>query len=295
MKYKMGISAINWVNEDVLTIGDHYTCDEVLSDMNKLGFIGTEGCRKFPRAAEELANKLGAYGLQLTSQWKSVMFSDPAIREQEMKAFCEHADFLKALGCKHVVTCETTYGFSDSDLSRRRTQLTLSDEEWAHMVEGLHAAGKYCHDNGMKLVYHFHAETVIEGPAHIDRLLAETDPKLVSLLYDTGHAYYGGSNPLELLEKHYDRIAYIHLKDVRQAVLDWKRENGIGFTEAVVEGLFTVPGDGCIDFRPIFEQLEARGYNGWIILEAEQNSDIADPVQYALKAKQYLASIGVER
>ncbi|WP_027086574.1 myo-inosose-2 dehydratase [Cohnella panacarvi] len=289
MKYTFGISAINWVNEDVLEVGDWYTCDDVLSDMSRLGFKGTEYCRKFPRDTGQLASKLKEYGMVLTSQWKSVLFSDPQRREAELQAFREHADFLKEMGCGQVVVCEVAYAFNDPVVERRRTRTALTDEEWQHMVDGLHAAGTYCRDNGMKLVYHYHAETVVESPEQIRRLMDSTDPRLVHMLYDTGHTYYGGSDPLELLRTYYDRIAYIHLKDVRQNVREWKRDSGTGFTDAVVKGLFTVPGDGCIDFGPIMRELDERGYDGWIILEAEQNPAVADPVEYAQKAKQYLS------
>lgn len=289
LKATFGISAINWVNEDVLSIGDRYTCDEVLSDMSMLGFKGTEFCRKFPRDVAQLQAIMAQYGMRLTSQWKSVLFSDPAVQEEELRAFREQADFLRAMGCEHAVVCETTYAFNDAKPERRCTRDSLSDEEWEHVVDGLHKAGRYCSDIGMKLVYHHHAETVIEGPDHIRRLMASTDPALVYLLYDSGHAYYGGSDPLELLREYYHRIAYIHLKDVRQSVLDWKRAGGIGFTDAVVNGLFTVPGDGCIDFGPIMRELGARDYDGWIIIEAEQDPDVADPVAYARKAKSYLS------
>jgi len=288
MNVKFGISAINWVNEDVLEVGDWYTCDDVLSDMSALGFKGTEFCRKFPRDVNLLKQKMTQYGMELTSQWKSVMFSDPERREEEMRSFREHVDFLHAMGSQQTVVCEVAYGFNDPRPDRRRQRTALSDSEWAHMVEGLHAAGAYCRDLGMKLVYHYHAETVIENPEQIRRLVDTTDPALVHLLYDTGHAWYGGSDPLELLRTCYDRIAYIHLKDVRQQVLDRKRAEGIGFTDAVVQGLFTVPGDGCIDFGPIMRELEERGYEGWIILEAEQNPAVADPVEYARMAKAYL-------
>lgn len=288
MKPMWGISAINWVNEDVLALGDHYTCDDVMGDMARLGFKGTEFCRKFPRDPQALGDKLRQYGLQLTSQWKSVLFTDPAVREEELRQFAAHADFLRKMGCRHVVVCETAYSFSDPLPGRRRSRTALDDAQWRELVIGLHAAGAYCRERGMKLVYHYHAETVVESPEQIGRLLASTDPELVHLLFDSGHALYGGSDPLTLLQQHYGRIAYIHLKDVRPDILAWKRERQIGFTDAVAQGLFTVPGDGCIDFRPIMAELQARQYDGWIILEAEQDPARADPVLYAEKAKRYL-------
>lgn len=290
MKVQYGISAINWVNEDIMELGDHYTAEQVLGDMSRLGFEGTEFCRKFPRDTEELKQLLDRNGMVLTSQWKSVHFSQPERREEELQAFREHADFLKAMGCRYVVTCETGNAFEDLENNSVRIE-PLTDEQWKHMVEGLNEAGRYCRDNGMQLVYHYHGETVVESGDEIARLMESTDPELVHMLYDTGHAYFGGSDPLHIFQTYYDRIRYIHLKDIRQEVLDWKRQEGVRFREAVRQGIFTVPGDGCIDFQPIFNELKARGYEGWMIIEAEQDPSIADPVEYAQKAKAYLSEI----
>ncbi|MFE5322041.1 myo-inosose-2 dehydratase [Paenibacillus sp. NPDC056579] len=290
MKVKYGISAINWVNEDIMELGDHYTAEQVLGDMSRLGFEGTEFCRKFPRDTDALKQLLADNGMVLTSQWKSVHFSRIELREQELKSFREHADFLKAMGCSYVVTCETGNAFEDLESNSVRIE-PLSEEQWNHMAEGLNEAGRYCKDNGMQLVYHYHGETVVENGEQIARLMEMTDPELVHMLYDTGHAYFGGSDPLTILRTYYDRIRYIHLKDIRQEVLDWKRREGIRFRDAVRKGIFTVPGDGCIDFKPIFAELAERGYEGWMIIEAEQDPSIADPVEYAEKAKAYLQQI----
>ncbi|TBL71442.1 myo-inosose-2 dehydratase [Paenibacillus thalictri] len=291
MNVKYGISAINWVNEDIMELGDHYTAEQVLGDMSGLGFAGTEFCRKFPRDVEQLKKLMAGFNMELTSQWKSVHFSDPSRREEELQAFREHADFLKAMGAKYVVTCET--GNSFEDLTQNSVTVEpLTDEQWKHLAEGLNEAGRYCRDNGMQLVYHYHGETVVESGEEIARLMEITDPELVHMLYDTGHAYFGGSDPLHVLKTYYDRIKYIHLKDIRQDVLDWKRENNVRFREAVRKGVFTVPGDGCIDFAPIFAELKARGYEGWMIVEAEQDPSIADPVVYAAKTREYIAKVG---
>lgn len=291
MNVKLGISAINWLNEDRHLFKDLYTGEEVLSEMSKLGFEGTEMSRAFPRNVHELKALLSSKGLSLASGWKSVLFSDPSRRQTEMKAYREHVDFLKAMGCKHVVTCEIRNQFTGPDRSKI---VPLSDEEWKYMVDGLHEAGRYCRENGMELVYHFHGETVVETPEEIHKLVEMTDPELVHLLYDTGHAYYGGSDPLELLKTYYDRIRYIHLKDVRQDVLNWTRLYRVKFSHAVKKGIFTVPGDGCIDFIPIFQKLIERQYEGWLVIEAEQNPLTANPFAYAFKGKQYIEEV-IER
>lgn len=290
MKVKFGISAINWINEGIKEFGAHYTAEQVLEEMSRLGFEGTEFCRKFPRDIDALKQLLSRYNMVLTSQWKSVHFSDPARHEAELKGFREHADFLKAMGCSYVVTCESGNVVEERDQGTVRVE-PLTDEQWKHTVDGLHEAGRYCKENGMQLVYHYHGEKVVENGEEIARLMESTDPELVHMLYDTGHAYYGGSDPLYILKTYYERIRYIHLKDVRQDVLDWKRKTGVSFKEAVRQGIFTVPGDGCIDFGPIFKELSARGYEGWILIEAEQDPAVADPVKYAQLSMNYINSL----
>jgi inosose dehydratase len=290
---KIGISPINWVNEDVLELGDHYTFEDLLGDFSKLGFRATENCRKFPKDPAVLKAALADKGIRLTSQWKGVLFSDPSVRESELEAYRQHVAFLKQMGAEHVVTCEL--GGSITGDPRREVNaknvIPPTDEQWNHMVEGLHQAGEICRDNGMKLVYHYHIGTIVEKPEEIDRLMATTNPELVHLLYDTGHAYYGGYDLLELLRKYRSRIAYVHLKDIRQDVLDRVRRESIRFQDAVIEGVFTVPGDGCIDFTPIFKELQDQNYEGWMIIEAEQDPSVADPYQYASKARNYIEHI----
>jgi inosose dehydratase len=290
---RLGISPINWVNEDVLELGDHYTFEDLLADFTSLGFAGTENCRKFPKDPHTLLRSLNDNGLHLTSQWKGVLFSDPDRRASELDSYRQHVEFLHAMGSKYVVTCELG-GSIIGDPRREPGQtevLAPTDEQWKHMVEGLHQAGVICREYGMRLVYHYHIGTVVERPDEIDRLMSTTDPELVHMLYDTGHSYYGGGDPLALLRKYADRIPYIHLKDVRQDVLDRVRREHIRFQDAVIQGVFTVPGDGCIDFSPILRELYSRGYNGWAIVEAEQDPGIANPYEYAQKSKSYIENI----
>jgi inosose dehydratase len=290
---KLGISPINWVNEDVLTLGDHYTFEDLLADFSSLGFQATENCRKFPKDPDVLVEALAEKGIRLTSQWKGVLFSDPTRREEELESYRQHVQFLKRMGAKSVVTCELG-GSIIGDPRRPALEkhvVPLTPEEWDHMVEGLQQAGEICRENGMKLVYHYHIGTVVEKPDEIDRLMATTDPELVHLLYDTGHAYYGGYDPLELLRKHGDRVAYVHLKDIRQSVLERIWESGIPFQNSILLGVFTVPGDGDIDFAPIFLLLRDQGYDGWMIIEAEQDPSVANPYEYAKLSKRYIEGI----
>lgn len=301
-QWRFGISPINWVNEDNHEIGDHYTFEQLLDDFSRLGFTGTEMCRKFPKQPSELKHRLAEKGIELASQWKGVIFADPALRAEELAAYRKHVEFLSAMGSRHVVTCEIggsphadpRFGSHDLHSPELHTVRRLNDEQWKHVAEGLEQAGRICDEYGMKLVYHYHASTVVERGDEIDRLMEMTDPALVHLLYDTGHALHGGTDPLALLKKHCDRIAYVHLKDVRKDVLKQVKQEGISFLDSIPQGVFTVPGDGCIDFRPIFQHLKEREYAGWMIIEAEQDPLKADPVVYAERSIAYIRGIMAE-
>jgi inosose dehydratase len=288
--FRIGIAPISWVNDDIPGLGDHYTQDQVLSEMSSLGYVATEMGRLFSQDPPSLKAKLEEHGVQLASKFVGVLFSDANRLEEELQSFGQWVEYLKEMGCEYVITCEMG-GSMHWDPRRSPEEKgiqKLTEKEWESLVEGLHRAAHICQENGMQLVYHFHAGTVVETAEEIDRLMESTDPNLVHLLYDTGHALYGGYDPLELLKKYYNRIKYVHLKDVRRDVLEYVRKEKLDFRTAVLKGLFTVPGDGCIDFVPIFQELIKRNYNGWIIVEAEQDPAVANPYQYAKMAKEYI-------
>jgi inosose dehydratase len=288
--FRIGIAPIGWVNDDIPGLGDHYTQDQVLSEMSALGYISTEMGRIFSQDPPALRVKLEEHGIQLASKFVGVLFSDANRLEEELQSFSKWVKYLKEMGCEYVITCETGGSMHwDPRRSPEDKEIQkLTEKEWETLVEGLHRAANICQEYDMQLVYHFHAGTAVETVEEIDRLMSLTDPNLVHLLYDTGHALYGGYDPLELLKKYYDRIPYVHLKDVRSDVLEYVRKENIDFRTSVLKGLFTVPGDGCIDFAPIFKELIERNYNGWMIVEAEQDPAIANPYKYALMAKEYI-------
>lgn len=292
LKLKLGIHPINWVGEDVREHGETTTYEQILDEIQKLGLTGTEMGRKFPKDRNILKETLASRGIQLVSQWKSVLFSDPAYHESELKAYREHAVFLHDMGSPVISTAEVggSLHFDPRRTPHEKEVQRLDAAGWAALAEGLNAAGRIAADYGMKLTYHHHGGTVVERPEEIDRLMELTDPSLVYLLYDTGHAYYGGADPLELLRKHANRIAYIHLKDVRFPVLEEARREGADFVTCIRKGVFTVPGDGGIDFGPILAELAARGYAGWAMLEGEQDPALHPAYEYARRSLDYLAS-----
>ncbi|GMK44153.1 myo-inosose-2 dehydratase [Paenibacillus glycanilyticus] len=293
LPFKIGAHPINWVGEDVKEHGAYTTYEQIMDEMQRLGLTGTEMGRKYPTDIEVLKQELAKRNLQLVSQWKSVLFSDPAYREEELAAYEQHVKFLKEMGSTVISTCEVggSLHFDPRRTPHEKEVIPLDEAGWKSLAEGLNAAGAIAKQHGLKLTYHHHGGTAVESPEEIDRLMELTDPDLVYLLFDTGHAYYGGANPIEVLRKHYNRIAYIHLKDVRQPVLDEARSEKADFITCIRKGVFTVPGTGDLDFRPVVEELLARGYNGWAMLEGEQDPAKAPAFEFASKAITYLESL----
>ena len=164
----------------------------------------------------------------------------------------------------------------------------LNDEEWKTLCEGLNKLGELAADKGMKLVYHHHMGTVVQTEAEIDLLMDRTDPSLVYLLFDSGHLAYSGEDYMSVLNKYAARIKHVHLKDIRPEVVAKVKAEKLSFLQGVRLGTFTVPGDGSIDFAPIFKVLDSTGYEGWMLVEAEQDPAIANPFEYALKARNYI-------
>jgi inosose dehydratase len=297
LPFNLGIHPINWVGEDVKEHGDSWTFEQIINDIEALGLKGTEMGRKFPTDLHVLKKELAARDIQLVSQWKSVFFSEPSRRTEELKAYEEHVLFLKEMGSKVISTAEIggSLHWDPRRTANEREVARLDEAGWKNLAEGLNQAGEIAKAHGMKLTYHHHGGTVVERPEEIDRLLELTDPGLVYLLFDTGHAYYGGSDPLALLKKHYKRIAYIHLKDIRQEVLDQARAEGVDFASCIRKGVFTVPGDGCLDFQPIFAELIRNGYSGWALLEGEQDPAVHPAFEYAKRSLAFIASITAEQ
>jgi inosose dehydratase len=283
---QLAISPINWTNDDMFDLGDHYSYEQILDEMRDLGFKGTELGRKYPKDVQKLRQELGSRGLTLTSAWCDILFSDPKASEETMSKFQAHVLFLKQMGCHYVVTADgggSVHWDPREDRSDKGVK-KYSDEEWASLCSNLNAAGQFCRSHRMTLVYHIHTATGVEYMEEIDRLCAGTDPEVVSLLVDTGHLYYCGVDSAEVIRKYRDRVRYVHLKDVRQQILDKAKQEHINFNDSVKLGIFTVPGDGAIDFAPIFDALSEANYQGWLVIEAEQDSLIANPIVYANKA-----------
>lgn len=285
---KIGIAPIGWTNDDMPELGGENTFEQCVSEMALAGFTGTEIGNKYPRDVEVLQKALHLRKLEVASAWFSAYLTVKPL-EETVEAFIKHRDFLHAMGSKVIVVSEQGHSIQgEMDTPLFDNKPIFNDGDWKRLTEGLHRLGELARAKDMHLVYHHHMGTGVQTTVEIERLMASTNPDLVSLLYDTGHLVFSGEDPLYILNRYMDRIKHVHLKDVRIDVARRVLEEKLSFLQAVKEGVFTVPGDGCIHFEPVFQSLATAGYRGWMLVEAEQDPARANPLEYAMKARQYI-------
>ena len=284
-KVKLGIAPIAWTNDDMPDLGSENTFEQCISEMALAGFTGCEVGNKYPRDdIPALKKALSLRNMQICNAWFSSFLLTKPYDEVE-KDFTDHISFLKEMGAKVVGISEQSYSIQGTDKSVFKDKYIMNDDEWAR----LHRLGKVAKDMGIVLTYHHHMGTVVQTAAEIDRLMENTDPELFSLLYDSGHLAYCGEDYIGVLKKYANRVKHVHLKDIRPEVIDKVKKENLSFLEGVRLGTFTVPGDGAIDFGPIFDILADSGYEGYVLVEAEQDPAKANPFEYALKARKYIA------
>jgi inosose dehydratase len=287
-KVKLGIAPIAWTNDDMPDLGKENTFEQCISEMALAGFTGSEvGC-KYPRDVNVLKKALALRGLQIASAWFSAFLTTKPYEETE-KEFIQHRDFLHTMGAKVVVVSEQGHSIQGkTDIPIFEGKYYLNDKEWRQFAEGLNKLGKLAKEKDMKLVYHHHMGTVVQTTEEIDRLMSMTDENLVYLLFDSGHLAYSGESLIVILKKYVNRIKHVHLKDVRPEIREKVKKEKLSFLQGVRAGAFTVPGDGCIDFGPIFTVLAENDYEGWLLVEAEQDPAKANAFEYAQKARTYI-------
>ncbi len=195
------------------------------------------------------------------------------------------------MGAKVVGVSEQGHSIQGTDKSIFRDKYVMNDGEWDLLCTGLNKLGKVAKDMGIQLCFHHHMGTVVQTAAEIDRMMENTDPELFGLLFDSGHLAYCGEDYMAVLKKYADRVRHVHLKDIRPEVIAKVKEENRSFLDGVRMGTFTVPGDGALDFKPIFDVLEAVGYEGYVLVEAEQDPAKANPLEYAIKARKYINEI----
>lgn len=288
-KIKLGIAPIGWTNDDLPDLGSENTFEQCVSEMALAGFTGSEVGNKYPKDTKVLKKALELRGIEICNAWFSACFTSKAEAEV-LEEFVAHRDFLYEMGAKVIGAAEVGNSIQGLKEPIFDAKPVYTEEQWGKVVRGYNLMADLAEEKGMKLACHHHMGTGIQTMEEIDRFM-ENVQENVYLLFDSGHIYYSeGSEEscLELLKKYIGRTAHVHLKDVRPEVIAKVKNEKLSFLDGVREGSFTVPGDGAIDFYPIFNVLEENGYEGWMVVEAEQDPAKANPLEYAMKARKYI-------
>ena len=289
-KVKLGIAPIAWTNDDMPDLGKENTFEQCVSEMALAGFTCSEVGNKYPKDPEVLKKALELRGVEICNQWFSSFLITKPFEEVE-KEFRAQLAFLKAMGAKVIGASEQSHsvqGQMDTPIFGHKYE--MNDEEWDTFCTGMNKLGKIAKEEyGIALTFHHHMGTVVQSLAEVDRMMENTDPEYVSLLFDTGHFTYCGEDPLEVVKKYVHRIKHVHLKDIRPEVVEQVKKENMSFLAGVRAGAFTIPGDGCINYDPIFKVLEDAGYEGYMVVEAEQDPAKANPLEYAIRARKFIA------
>lgn len=281
MKAKLGIAPIAWWNDDLEELSDDVSLEECLHQASEAGFTGMETGRRFPMDMDELGPILKRYGISVCGGWFSGLLLDGDM-EAEKDRIRAQMDFFIAARAPCIVYGETARSVQGVRSAPLATKPRLSEDDIRTYGRRMTTFAEWCADEGMPLAYHHHMAAPIETEAELD-LLMKHSGKALHLLFDTGHMYFAGGNLLRVIDKHHARISHVHTKDVRKTVIDHLDRSKESFLDAVVKGAFTVPGDGSIDFLPIFERLSSYNYEGWFVVEAEQDPTLNPPLEMARK------------
>lgn len=286
MSVRIGVNPITWSNDDLTSLGREISLDECLSQGKAAGYSGFELGHKFPRNSDALATVLAEHDLSLVSGWFSGAVAEITVAE-EIKRIQPHLELLKSCGATVMVYCDTTGAIHcdfDQPLSHRPV---LSVAQWAAFCDRLNEVAHYCYNQGVQLAYHHHMGSIVQTSEEIERLMDGTDDVL-GLLLDTGHLTYAGGDPVAILQKYVHRVCHVHCKDIRPTMMADAHNRNLSFLQAVLNGVFTVPGDGCVDYPSVFSLLAEAKYSGWLVVEAEQDPCVAPPLKYAAMGAEYL-------
>ena len=276
---KIGINPISWSNDDLPSLGGETPLSTALSEGRQIGYQGFELGNKFPKDPAELRQLMAGYQLEVVSGWYSGRLATRSVAE-EIEAVEAHLTLLAENGCKVMVYGEVADAIQGERTLPLYKRPRFDDAAFKRYGERLTAFGKHLLTRGVRLGYHHHMGAYVESAEDIDRLMAYTGAE-VGLLFDSGHAYFGGGDPLSILHKHIARVCHVHCKDVRPSIIRHARNRQWSFLDSVLNGVFTVPGDGAIDFAGIIELLRKNHYRGWLIVEAEQDPAVAPSYAYA--------------
>lgn len=296
MHIKVGTAPVSWGIMEAEGWNGHQSYAKVLDEMAEAGYEGTElgPYGYLPTEPELLIAELSSRGLTLVSAFVPVHLAESPRHEADFHEAIKVARLLARAGSRLIVLADEMGGARMSVAGRVDDERDgMSEHQWDGAVEILSRIARACEELGLATAFHHHAGTLVETPAEIERLCASTDPSLIGLCLDSGHYMYGGGNPVEAVKKYGSRILHLHLKDVRPAVLESVREDGVGFLDAVRRGVFCELGEGAVDFPAIAEGLKECGYGGWALVEQDVDADQpgVNPYASAVRSRQYLRDV----
>jgi inosose dehydratase len=289
MTVRIGINPLTWSNDDLPSLGAENSLETCLTQARAAGYAGVELGNKFPRDAAKLRPILQAHGLALVSGWYSGRLLERDV-DAEWSAMRADFELLHALDCKVMVFAEVSRCTHGDQLAPISLRAHLPKGEWSRFGQRMTALAERMQREGLRMAYHHHMGTVVQSAQDIDDLMANTGDA-VGLLLDTGHLTYAGDDPAQVATRYARRIVHVHCKDVRREVLAHCRNRDSSFLNAVLEGVFTVPGDGMVDYRSVLEPIARSGYQGWLVVEAEQDPAVAPPMKYATMGFQNLSAL----
>jgi inosose dehydratase len=289
MSVKLGIAPIAWSNDDMPELGGDTPLEQCLSEASEAGFSGIESGGKFPKKSNELIPLLDKYNLKLCSGWYGANLRINSVKE-EIELIQDQLKLFQDCKAPCIVFAEVSDSIAGDPKRPLSTRPKMTADEWIIYCKKISEIGKYLEDQGMPLAYHHHMGTVIETQKDTERLLENTSDQ-VKLILDTGHMLFAGGNSIEVANNFKERIIHVHCKDMRKKVLEKSLKEDFSFRQAFLEGAFTVPGDGFIDYEPLLTFLKKNNYNGWLVVEAEQDPVKANPLEYARIGYNYLSNV----
>ena len=277
LKAKLGMSPIAWWNDDLPQLSDDVSLEECLRQSRSAGFTGMEKGRRFPETAAEMLPILKNADVTLCGGWYSGTIVNESI-EANKQRIQPMIDLFKAVNAPCIVYGEVGRSIQGDQSKPLATKPRLSDAEMKDYGARMSEFATWVEAQGMPLVYHHHMAAVVETEPELDAFMANST---ISLLFDAGHMAFAGGDVLRCIDKHHKRIRHVHTKDVRMEVINTLDRNKESFLDAVIKGAFTVPGDGSLDFAAIVKKLAGHGYEGWFVVEAEQDPKKAPPLKMA--------------
>ena len=289
MKAKLGIAPIAWWNDDLADLSDDVSLEECLHQAHTAGFTGMETGRRFPIDFAELGPILARHGISVCGGWFSGQLLEGDLA-REKDRIRPQMDLFIAAGAPCIVYGETARSIQGVRSAPLATKPKLSEEDIKAYGRTMTEFGEWCAGQGMPIAYHHHMAAAIETEAELDLLMKHSGAGL-PLLYDAGHMAFAGGDVLRVIDKHHARISHVHTKDVRMGVIERLDRSRESFLDAVLKGAFTVPGDGSLDFAAIVGRLASHGYEGWFVVEAEQDPKVNPPFEMAKKGHKELMRV----